>query len=86
MNPRNNKKKRKSEVLIMKYFVMIIMLFTGVTSVIVGFDTLQKKSFHALLERANIFVQIMSVEDYFLLTLYFMPLVIYLFTHRNKPT
>jgi hypothetical protein len=70
----------------MKYFVMFIMLFTGVTSMIIGIDTFQKKSFNVLLDRAYIFFQIMSVEDYFLLTIYFTPLVIYLFTHRNKAT
>ncbi|KAF0816269.1 MULTISPECIES: hypothetical protein [unclassified Cytobacillus] len=70
----------------MKYLLMIIMLFAGVMSMIVGIDTLQKKSFNMLLDRADIFFQIMSVEDYFLLTIYFTPLVIYLFTSRDKIT
>lgn len=70
----------------MKYLLMIFMLFAGVMSMIVGIDTLQEKSFNVLLDRADIFFQIMSVEDYFLLTIYFTPLVIYLFTSRNKIT
>jgi hypothetical protein len=67
-----------------KYMVMLILLFTSMGCLLIGIDSLLGIPQKEVLVKINIFLRTITKEDYFLLIIYFSPLVIYLISDRIR--